>query len=708
MSRTLIFLLALLTGPLPGYAQPVSDTSRSDSTDVYEHLERLVDEPASDTPTQYAAESLTALIDNPFDLNRATAADLSTIPPLSLRLARRIVRYRKTHGPFSTLDQIAAVEGIEQGQLQSFRPYLQVNASSLDTDGEENTYPSIPSVEAIFSDLDLNLIQRATRTLDPGRGFDNDTTRSTFKGSPARLTTRLRVRSERRAQIAFTLDKDPGEALRWHPQSETYGFDHIAGNLALHDIGRLETLVVGDFTVQYGQGVSLWQGLSFGKGRAPVSPLVREGRGIVPFQSTSEDRFFRGAATTISVTPALSASAFVSRRRRDATLDSSSAGENESQGSISVRTLSSGGRHRTENELARKNAVGITTVGGALEHRTGPLHLGVTGYKTRLDRPLHPPDAPYRRFDRSGTQFAMVSAFGSAVLSNYTVFSEVARTATGSFGGVVGAALNHEGGVQALLLARRFPPTFDGLYNGAVGESSSTQNETGIYTGLRIQIAERWQWTAYVDQYQFPWLRFSVPRPTRGIDTRTVLEYDPRPWLSSYLQLRAEWEERGTKRSDASGRSLHAVESYRRHSARWHTEYTFSDALTLRSRIQLSRFSTETTQPSHGVLLFQGLRLRLGPSLRIDARLAFFDTDGFESRIYAYEHDLLYSFSVPVLYDRGRRSYVLAQYKATSQLTLEAKYGVTWYPHRRTIGSGLNATQGNQVRELRFQIRWNL
>jgi hypothetical protein len=110
--------------------------------------------------------------------------------------------------------------------------------------------------------------------------------------------------------------------------------------------------------------------------------------------------------------------------------------------------------------------------------------------------------------------------------------------------------------------------------------------------------------------------------------------------------------------------------------------------------------------PSYGLLLSQGVQLQPIESLRIDARAAVFDTDGYESRIYTYEHDLLYSFSVPVLYGRGQRSYVLFQYEPVSSLTIEAKYGVTWYPHRKTIGSGLNETEGNRSRELRFQLRW--
>jgi hypothetical protein len=461
--------------------------------------------------------------------------------------------------------------------------------------------------------------------------------------------------------------------------------------------------VVGDFSAQFGQGAALWRGMSFGKGRDPVSPLVRSGRGIVPFQSTSENRFFRGVGGTVAATPHLSASAFVSRRHRDATLDSSRA----VSGKIPAQTLSAGGLHRTPNELQGKDTFGLTTVGGALEYRTPDLHVGLVGYQSRFDRALSPPNQPYQRFDVSGTRTTMMSAFGTGFVGNYTLFGEVARAPSGHFGGLAGVALDHEA-VQALLLGRRFPKAFPGLYNAAVGESGSTQNETGVYTGVRLQVARRWRVAAYVDQYQHPWLRFSVPRPSSGLDTRVVVEYDPRPWLSTYVQVRADREEAGTERRSPNGRLLASVQSEKRQSVRWHTEYEFSDALTLRTRLQGSRFVTESTAPAYGMLLYQGLRYQPLASLQFDTRVAFFDTDGYDARLYAYEHDLLYSFSVPVLFDRGQRSYLLVQYEPTASLTLEAKYGVTWYPNRETIGSGLNATDGNRVRELRLQIRWQL
>ena len=699
MTRCLWLSLCGLVLATAAPAQP-ADSLRPDSAGVYAHLEALLDTQTDPTRGSVrAAERLARLAERPLDLNRAPAADLSALPGVSPTLARRVVRHRRDHGGFEAVGDVLAVEGLDRRQLRRLAPYL--TAASAPTDRPQSS--DGPPLRRLTSSLDARVLQRATRDLDPGRGFGADGTPRTVSGSAVRLTTRLQVNAGRRAEAALTVDKDPGEALRWRPRTGTYGFDHVAGHLSVHDLGPVETLILGTYTAEYGQGLALWQGLSFGKGRDPVSSLVRDGRGLVPFQSTSENRYFRGLAGTVSVTPRLSASAFVSRRRRDATLDSVRAGP----APVVVRSLSTGGLHRTPGERRGRNALGTTTVGGALEYRSARLHLGTVGHWTRLERPLRPPDRPYRRFDLAGRHAGTGSLFAHLFLDPYTLFGAVARSLGGHYGGVVGASMTHDAGVEALVLARRYGRSFRGLHNGGVGESGDTQNEIGFYTGVRLRVTDDWRLSAYVDQYRFPWLRFSVPRPSWGLDTRLVAEYEPRPWLTTELQIRAEREAAGTERRGPGGRRLAGLQTEARQTARWETAYTFREGVTLRTRLQGARSATGATPPAYGVLLAQGLRLRPTESLQFDARLALFDTDDYAARLYAYEHDLLYSFSVPVLYGQGQRSYVLVQYEPTAALTLEAKYGVSWYPHRQTLGSGLRATDGPRRRELRLQVRWS-
>jgi len=696
--RELLCLLTLLVAA-PSHAQTPPEPARADSASIDDAIRRLLDEQPGRRTSERLVEHLTHLASDPLDVNVASRSDLSRLPFLSVPHANRIVRYRAQHGPFSSLDALTKVDGVSPELLARIRRYL----TASDARERRDPYPSPPSFRDIVSGLEVEFVQRATRRLDLGRGFSDDPSRTTFQGSPLGLTTRLRLHHDRRIQGALTLDKDPGEAFRWAPERQTYGYDHVAGHLALQDVGRIQSLIIGNYTAEFGQGLALWQGLTFGKGRDPVGHHPRSGAGLHPFNSTSENEYFRGLAATLSLTPALSVSGFVSRRQRDASLDSTAGGP-----PLPARTLSTSGLHRTPSEVARKGTFGTTTVGGGVMYRFRGLHVGVSGYHSTFDRPLAPRDQPHRLFDPSGTDWSVASTYATAYLDEYTVFGEVGRSQNGAVGGLVGATLDHGAGIEALILGRRYPPDFTGLFGGAFGTSGPPQNEVGVYTGLRVRVAENWWVGGYVDQYRFPWLRFGVPRPTTGLDARLVVEATPRPWLSSYVQVRSQRDPSGTTRRGPHGRTLSGIRTEQRYSARWHVDYDFSDALTLRTRIEGTRFEAEGQAPTHGILFFQGLGVRPHPTVTLNARFGLFDTDGFQSRIYTYEHDLLYSFSVPALFGQGQRSYLHVRFRPTSALTLEAKYGVTWHPNRRTTGSGLNERDTNQVRDVRVQVRWFL
>lgn len=694
-----IILLALLaaTGS-PAPAQTGPDSTRTDTLDARNRLEPLLDSfTAVEQSSEQVSEQYASLLDDPFDLNRASASELASIPGLSVSAAHRIVQHRTENGPFQSRQHLESVTGISAELIQTIRPFVTVAQQNRDGSGGE----PFPSLKTIVSGLETDVIQRFTRRLDLGRGYREDR----FLGSPARLTTRVRVQFERRLELALTVDKDPGEAVTWAPSTNTYGFDHVAGSAAVHDLGPVETLVVGNFTAQFGQGVGLWQGIRFSKGRNPVGPVVSSGRGLRPYSSASEANYFRGAGATVELSRNVYVTAFGSHRHRDATIDSSLALVDGPSSKIPARTVSGGGRHRTQNEIERKGTFGETLVGGAAEYRTPTVRAGIAGYTSRFDRPLRPGDKPYRRFRVSGRRTSMLSTYASAYLRDYVIFGEIARAPTGSYGGLLGASLDASRRAQAVVVGRYYPPDFPNFHGNAFGESSSTQNETGVYTGLQLQVAPDWRVRAYLDQYQFPWLRFNVGRPSSGWEARAVVEYEPRPWLTTYVQLRSSTEEAGVEVRNYGTRLLEGLGSEHRRSVRLHAEYDYSRSFTLRTRLEAAQHRGESGT-SNGLFLSQGLHYEPFDSFELDARIALFDTDGYEARIYAYERDLLYSFSVPVFFDRGQRSYVLAEYAPTSSITIEAKYGVTRYDNRSTIGSGLNQIDGSKRRDVGFQVRW--
>ena len=56
------------------------------------------------------------------------------------------------------------------------------------------------------------------------------------------------------------------------------GFDFYSGHLYLRGFGKLKALALGDFHAQFGQGLTVWSGLAFGKS-ADVMTSKRNARG---------------------------------------------------------------------------------------------------------------------------------------------------------------------------------------------------------------------------------------------------------------------------------------------------------------------------------------------------------------------------------------------------------------------------------------------
>ena len=92
----------------------------------------------------------------------------------------------------------------------------------------------------------------------------------------------------------------------------------------------------------------------------------------------------------------------------------------------------------------------------------------------------------------------------------------------------------------------------------------------------------------------------------------------------------------------------------------------------------------------------------------IIARLAIFETDGYNSRIYTYENDLLYQFSVPALQNQGARYFLLINYKFSRKAEFWVKFAHTVYANQKTIGTGLDEVQGNKKSDLKIQLRITL
>ena len=692
-------------------------------------LENLVEEDVSGDPT-VLLEDLEALRETPLDINSAPADELAQIPALGARLADRIVRFREAFGLFGSLPELRAVEGITADIYLDARPYLTIGQTLDVVAAEVSRYPRVPGFSEVVGGMQYEVRQRVQRRLNAQRGYDDalqtDST-SHYAGSPERFYTRLRASYRRTFSANLTMEKDPGEPFGWRPEENTYGFDYLSGHVALRRVGRIESLVLGDFTAQFGQGLALWSGSGFGKGREAVRSLSRRGRGIVPYGSVDENAYFRGAGLSVMVTPEIIATAFGSRRLLDASVtevDSLDFADGFGEGlppgvlpgDAVVTSLGATGLHRTPDvrtgsgvrpgEIARKDALGETLFGGAVEWRPGIGRFGVTGYTAQFDNAIQPGTRPEDRFDFSGTQAAAASVFGDARLGELFVFGELATDREGDLGAVGGVQADLGGGARALALGRHYTPDFQSLHGYGFGErNGATQNESGLYLGLEMRPSKTWLFSGFVDQYRFPYIRFGLDRPGTGVEALLYAEHRPTRWLTLALQGRTETRDERRLFTTDTGAELGGLGQANRRSLRAQLDWQASRSVRLRTRTEVAEYRREGDRDT-GSLVYQDARWQATRWLRVDGRLLFFRTTGFGARLYAFENDVYGVLSNAVLTGRGQRAYVLLSTEPLDDLTLQAKLAWTRFEDTFTVGSGLSEIDGPRVRDLSLSLRY--
>ncbi|CAN5405890.1 hypothetical protein BH18ACI3_BH18ACI3_08100 [soil metagenome] len=60
----------------------------------------------------------------PLDLNKAPVHDLVELPGVGEKLAERIIRYRKEHGRFQSIEDLRKVRGIGKKRMERLRPVV--------------------------------------------------------------------------------------------------------------------------------------------------------------------------------------------------------------------------------------------------------------------------------------------------------------------------------------------------------------------------------------------------------------------------------------------------------------------------------------------------------------------------------------------------------------------------------------------------------
>ncbi len=674
-----------------GFAQTDTIPGNLEKGDI---LEPFFEEQDSDIDFDYndLFEDLEAYLNNPIDVNHISGNELELFQFLSPLQKSAFSEYLSDHGPILSLYELQAIPHFDLPTIKTLLPFVKLNPSKSEQVSKILRTPGRSQ-----------LILRWSWTTQQKKGFLKDEFgNSRYAGDRNALYLRYRYTISNKVSFGFTAEKDEGETF--FKQDNKQGFDFYSAHLLFQNLsGRIKTMALGDYSISMGQGLVQFNGFSTRKSPMTLS-IKRAGRPLKRYSSVNEADFYRGGAVTLALIDKLDLTAFFSTKRRDANLDEPQDVPDDEASSAFVTSLQSTGKHRTIAEIADENAIRQNAMGGILKWKSRRSSIAINLLYNSLTKSLDRNPSLYNQFYFNGNKLFNGSIDYSQTWRNYHFFGETAISGNGAFASVNGLLVSLDPKIDISILHRHFQKEYQALNAKPFSETSGARNETGIYLGLEFRPNSNWIVNAYFDQWKHKWLRFRTDAPSIGQEWLVRITYRQRKKMEAHFQLKNEVKSENLDSEDGRFDRVFPKQSFQ---GRIHLSYKLNKNLEWRSRFYAG-FTKKNENRLDGIALYQDIKYKsLGIPISFSARFVIFDTDEYDIRFYAYENDVLNSFTVPAYYDRGSRFYFLMAYKTRAGITLEGRIGRTYFTNEKSIGSGNDEINGPAKTDIKIQLRWN-
>lgn len=683
----LLIILVLMRSDV--FAQGNNDEIKDD--DLKNTIEIISSQSESDFDYNTIIEDLKQYADHPINLNNTSAEELNDLGLLTTIQVDNLLQYISSYGKLIAIYELQAIPGYDLETIRKITPYVKVNA--VFTDFHVNTK------DLIFKG-DYQLFMRYQQVVEPQKGYTKNTpddSSARYLGSPQKLYLRFRYNFSTKLSYGITAEKDAGE--QFFKGTQKRGFDFYSGHLYIRNVSIFKAIALGDYSVNLGQGLIMWTGFGFGK-----SPFVmnvkRQAREIRPYTSVTEFNYLRGGAFTMGI-KSFKISAFVSYNKVDANILNK---DTATQQVFEISNIQQSGFHRTTSEISDRETIKQFVTGGNFSYNKKKYHIGVNAVYTKLSAPLTRTAKPYNQYDFAGTKLLNGSIDYHFIVRNFHFFGEEAISDNGGYGLLNGVLIGLGNTVEMSVVHRYYARNFQTLFARPFAESSSPQNEHGIYMGISVKPYRKIRVDGYLDYFRFPWLRFGVDRPSFGYDAFTQFNFIPNKKTLLYVRYKHQ-----NKQVNLSNNTsyFNEIVDQRTDNVRFNIDAKVTDAISVSTRAEFSFYKQGNAPIEKGFLVYQDVGYKaLSFPVTFSVRFALFQTQSFNTRIYAYEDDVLYSFSIPAYQGRGMRYYLNARWTIHKGIDLWVRFAQTYQNDRKTVGSGLEEIKGGTRSEVKAQIRF--
>lgn len=607
--RCKVYLVSVLCVLQPLF---VHSQERGTADDVVLRIIGLLEEELADSEDgsggiEDMAICLEQLRDNPVAINRAGRGELQRLVLLSDFQIESILDYRATNGNICSAAELSLLYGFDKANVELLAPFITFVA-------------------------DGNILRNREHAVELYARASGDIVEDTsLIGSPHALLLKCRYQYGKNIAAGFSLQNDMGEYLF----RKGYKFmDFYSGYLAVNDCKWLKSLVVGDFSARFGQGLVLWNSFSL---NSAVSPeyLSKRGSGIAPYTSSDENNFFRGVAASCSFGK-MEVSAMLSYNGVDARVKEGY-----------YTSLPEDGLHNTTERLACRKTMREMVAGVDFSCLFPKLKVGFTasayGYNKRNGRKIRE-DNKFRMYDG---MWGNIAVNFNMFARRTRIFGEMAFDYGGSGAFLAGAVSPIFHNCNVGVLFRHYSKGYIAPHASACSTLSEVANQDGITVSASCSFSNFLKLNLNSDIVYYPWKRYNINEGTFQIKGSAALDYAGCRWNWS-----VKLSERYTSHNAGHRACIKGKVGYRPFSVllvKGTGSMVYSGTLGYMAGVDL-KYGSE-----NGNIVLQG-----GGS--------YFNCREWSARLYNYEPDMPYTYNNRLLYGEGGCFYILLKYKISDGL----------------------------------------
>lgn len=579
-----------------------------------------------DVVLEEMAGRLDQLLESPLHINRVSREQLEELCVLSDFQIESILEYRRVSGNILSAAELALLHGFSSTTVEILVPFLEFGDGKGNAKGGNGR-----------SDLLLKMKWKG--------GEDKEN----YLGPLLYNQVKYKWEVPQKWHAGFMLERDAGEQLCGKgtvPMADFASFHLMVKDLDLGNGWRVENAVAGDYSIRFGQGLTVWNSFSL-QGSTSVQSVLKRGASVVPYTSSDENRFFRGAAVIAKKKYTgfreFGITAFWSLKNVDARIKEEK-----------YTSLPSDGLHNTVSLLETRKTLGELVYGARAGYRNRRFKVGVNyigyGYNAHNGRRVQ----DYNRYQMYDGQYGNFSADAVAVAGKTRLFAEAAVDYGGATAFLAGA-LSILGRWESSLTCRSYSKSYISPYAGAYSWAVNCSNQSGITFTVqnssgKIRLQGGGGYTYY------PWKRYNAAEPSG--------EYRLW-WRMDRMAEECEWNVKFYNNGSTcgTGNKCGVKGLYGRSLAGW---------LLLKLRGEFAAVDFSNTGTAIGSDLILNL---LANRVKVIVRGAWYNCREWESRLYMYEYDLPSSYASSLMYGKGWKWYALLTAKVGRWCSVHVKGG---------------------------------